>query len=217
MKFKGTANFRSRIICSIISGESFTVRNLPSYGLAEYELKFLELVTLLTNGTIINVDEDLLEFTPGLITNQSYPIDFNSGMNRGIAYFIEGVLPIAVFGKSDLVLTITGKINDPRDVSIETIRANHIPMLKRFGVDYANLKRSGNSVTVELIPVRSLSPFRSVDPGKVKRIRGVVYSTRFNVQIVNRASHSCKGHLLNFTPDIWIHTDCIKLGTEISA
>jgi RNA 3'-terminal phosphate cyclase len=45
MRFKGTALLRSRVICSLLSGEAFTIRKIREEGLTDYELRYLELVT----------------------------------------------------------------------------------------------------------------------------------------------------------------------------
>lgn len=46
--------------------------------------------------------------------------------------------------------------------------------------------------------------------GKVKRIRGVAYAVRVSPTIANRIVESAKGILLNFLPDVYIHTDHCK-------
>lgn len=45
------------------------------------------------------------------------------------------------------------------------------------------------------------------DMGKVKRIRGTVYAVRVSPAFANRIVETAKGVLLNFIPDIYIHTD----------
>lgn len=46
--------------------------------------------------------------------------------------------------------------------------------------------------------------------GKVKRVRGVVYTARVSPAFANRMVESAKGVLLNFLPDVYIHTDHCK-------
>lgn len=41
----------------------------------------------------------------------------------------------------------------------------------------------------------------------VKRIRGIASSVRVSPAIANRIVESAKGVLLNFLPDVYIHTD----------
>lgn len=57
-------------------------------------------------------------------------------------------------------------------------------------------------------PVRkNLRPIQNLNPGMVKRIRGTVYASKVSPALANRTVESAKGVLLNFLPDIYIHTD----------
>lgn len=46
-----------------------------------------------------------------------------------------------------------------------------------------------------------------VDPGKIKKIRGVSYALRTSPTITNRMIEAAKGVLLKYIPDVFILTD----------
>lgn len=46
-----------------------------------------------------------------------------------------------------------------------------------------------------------------MDPGKVKKIRGVAYALRTSPTMTNRMIEAAKGVLLKYIPDVFILTD----------
>lgn len=52
-----------------------------------------------------------------------------------------------------------------------------------------------------------LIPINCLDPGKIKRIRGVAYAMRVAPAICNRLVETAKGILLKFIPDVYIISD----------
>ena len=56
-------------------------------------------------------------------------------------------------------------------------------------------------------------PLNLVDPGKIKRIRGIAYAMRVAPTICNRLVETAKGILLKFIPDVYIVTDHQKAAT----
>ena len=54
---------------------------------------------------------------------------------------------------------------------------------------------------------QKLIPLNLVDPGKIKRIRGIAYAMRVAPTICNRLVETAKGILLKFLPDVYIVTD----------
>ena len=58
--------------------------------------------------------------------------------------------------------------------------------------------------------VREVRPINLVDPGLIKRVRGVAYCAKVSPQFANRVVTSAR-HLLNrLLPDVYIHTDQYK-------
>ena len=60
---------------------------------------------------------------------------FDCPSSRSVVYFIEMVLPIALFGKNPLNIVMNGVTSDEFDVSVDTVRCVWIPMLKYFGIE----------------------------------------------------------------------------------
>lgn len=55
--------------------------------------------------------------------------------------------------------------------------------------------------------VRALKPLQFTAVGKIKRIRGIAYSTRVSPQTANRVVDSARGMLNTLLPDVYIYTD----------
>lgn len=89
--------------------------------------------------------------------------------------------------------------------------------MKRFIVeensfDLKVLKRGmkplgGGEIVFKINPVKKLKTLQLSNNGMVKRIRGVVYACKVSPTFVNRTVESSKGIMLNFLPDVYIHTD----------
>lgn len=99
---------------------------------------------------------------------------------------------------------------------MDVIRTVLLPVLGRFGVeDGLELKVTkrgsapggGGEVVFQCPNVRSVNPVRLLDMGRVKRIRGIVYTTRVAPQIANRVVDVCRGKLNALIPDVYIYTD----------
>jgi RNA 3'-terminal phosphate cyclase-like protein len=62
-------------------------------------------------------------------------LEFDCPTSRSVVYYIEAILPLALYGKKDLTIKLKGITNDEIDVSVETVRCVWIPMLKFFSID----------------------------------------------------------------------------------
>ena len=214
MEFQGSGFLRYRIITSLIMGIPFRitrVRSKSDYpGLTDSEVKYLELISKLTVGSEVEINETgtMIKFTPGIIINNpsGASIVFDCGNDRGIGFFIEGILPFVIFGKNKLNLTLTGLSHSIDDIGVDVIQYVQIPLIKKFGIEDIELKiisRGENcEVSLSVNPIRKLSQINLVDPGKVKKVRGVAFTTKMNVQMGNRAAYAAKGQLHSFLPDI---------------
>jgi RNA 3'-terminal phosphate cyclase-like protein len=61
-------------------------------------------------------------------------IEHDCGTTRSIGWFLEAIIPLALFSKRPLHVTLTGITNDNLDLSVDSIRAVTLPLLKQFGV-----------------------------------------------------------------------------------
>ena len=233
MEFKGSQSLRHRLVLSTLTGAPITITRIRSEdenpGLTDSEVKFLHLLSSVTNGTIVDINSagTVLKYSPGLIVNNvtADTIVLDCGSGRALSYYLEGILPIAVFGKNPLALRLVGKSNDETDVSvrvtqIDSIVSAYIPLLKSIGVEDIQITgiRRGvfdGELTLSLTPIKKIEKaVQFTDAGKVKRVRGTVYCSKGNPQMSNRVAYSAKGTLQRLLPDIWITTDYTKRGTD---
>lgn len=224
MEFKGVSLLRYRVIASLLSGKRLRItdiRGKSDYpGLNNAEVRYLELIGRITTGSIVDINESgtRLEFTPGVIMNNPGHghIAFDCGTERSLGYYLEGILPLVIFGKNKLNMTLKGASHSEADNGLDSVIYAQIPILKKFGVENVNIKAvsRGESceVNLTLSPIRKLSKLNLIDPGKVKKVRGLAFTSKMNVQLGNRAAYAAKGLLHSFLPDIWIHTDHYKQG-----
>ncbi|XP_068608661.1 RNA 3'-terminal phosphate cyclase-like protein isoform X2 [Brachionichthys hirsutus] len=127
---------------------------------------------------------------------------------------------LAPFMKTSLKATLRGVTNDPTDPTVDLLKSTALPVMKKFGIDGEGfdlkvVKRGmapgGGGEVIFTCPVsRTIRPLQLIDPGKIKRIRGVAYSVRVSPQMANRVVESARGVLNNFLPDIYIYTDHMK-------
>eukprot|EP01112_Ceratiomyxa_fruticulosa_P012093 TRINITY_DN3332_c0_g2_i1.p1 TRINITY_DN3332_c0_g2~~TRINITY_DN3332_c0_g2_i1.p1 ORF type:complete len:422 (-),score=68.49 TRINITY_DN3332_c0_g2_i1:38-1120(-) len=225
LTFTGCTHFRQRIICSTLSGRSVKITDIRSDdekpGLRDYEASFLRLVEKITNGSTIQINETgtAIKYIPGLIVGGS--LSHECGLSRSIGYFLEALLCLAPFGKYPLDAILTGITNDDQDLTIDAIRTTTLPLLKRFGVGeeepvQISVSRrgappNGGGMVIFKCPlVKTLSAVQLEDFGKVRRIRGIAYSTRVSPQFSNRVIDSSKSLLTKFTGDVYISSDHYK-------
>ena len=67
----------------------------------------------------------------------------------------------------------------------------------------------GGEITFKMNPVKKLKTLQLMENsiGMVKRIRGVVYACKVSPSFTNRTVEAAKGIMLNFLPDVYLHTD----------
>jgi len=218
LRYTGCRCFRSRIVCATLSGKKLRIDKIRADdeepGIRNFEASFLRLIDQLTNGCSIRINETgtKLNYNPGIVINGNILHDCEG---RSIPWFIEGVLPLALFGKRALRVLFTGMTNDEHDFSIDTIRMITIPLLEKFGIEGATIsikKRGaapfgGGEVELFIPQMRELRPFHMIDYGLIKRVRGVAFSCKVSPQVCNRVVASARGVLNQFLPDVWIYTD----------
>lgn len=79
---------------------------------------------------------------------------------RGIGYFVEALIPLALFCKEPLGITLRGMTNNDADLSVDTIRTVTLPLLRNFGVeDGLDFKVPGPPPHVDSDAV-SVQPYR---------------------------------------------------------
>lgn len=112
---------------------------------------------------------------------------------------------------------VTGE--EGRDLSADAVRTVTLPHLHLFGVSEGlelQIKRRGSpplgggQVIFSCPIVRQLKTLNFVEKGRIRKIRGISYSTRVSPQFANRMVEAARSVLNRFIPDIHIYTDAYK-------
>ena len=206
-------------------------------GLAPHEVSFLRLLEAVTNGSIIELSTTgtALLYKPGLISGTKSGPGTSSGVlyhevsaecNRGISYFIISICLLAPFSKAPVNIHFSGpgvitSATPTGDVSVDTVRSAILPLYSHFGislkVELRVLKRSspgtegrGGAGEVQLTFGHQVSLPKTVqilDQGKVKRVRGLAYSTGVAAANNARMIEAARGVLNPFVMDTYINSD----------
>ena len=214
---------------SLLSHRPLLIKNirandLENPGLKDYEASFLRLIDSMTNGTKmeINATGTQLRFQPGVLLGGD--IEHECPDSRSIGWFLEGILPLAPFGKESLSITFTGITDGLSEVdpSPDYLRASAIPLFSVFGVGVddeeqgaqvrvirrAAAPTGGGQVHFFCPMTKVLQPIDYTDPGKIKRIRGNAISCKIvSSSMAARVAYAAKGVFHKLLPDVWIHTD----------
>ena len=227
----GATQFRLRVTTSLLSHRPLLISNirpddLDAPGLHEHEASFLRLIDRMTNGTKIEINATgtQLRFKPGVLLGGTVEHDCPVGDGaRSVSWYLEGIMPLASFGKEPLELTLNGITDGTSDVdpSPDYLSASYLPLYIKFGVGTDDAlpppsirvaKRGaaplgGGRVHFYCPIVKELNPIELVEFGKVKRVRGNAISCRIPPSSAARVAHSAKGVMHRLLPDVWIHTD----------
>lgn len=132
-------------------------------------------------------------------------------------YYLDVLIAFGPFCKFPIEANLKGVTNSSDSPSVDHIKASGFSVMKRFIVEEGSFdlrvyKRGmqplgGGEIVFKMNPVKKLRTIQLASHGMVKRIRGVVYACKVSPTFVNRTVESSKGIMLNFIPDIYIHTD----------
>ena len=122
-------------------------------------------------------------------------MEHDCGTARSVGWYLEGVLPLAPFGKRPLALTLRGITGDDVDHGVDALRELHLPQMAYFGVREGLALETrrrgcapagGGEVRFTCPVVRELKPCSVVEEGFVKQVRGVAFTCRVSPQVANR-------------------------------
>jgi RNA 3'-terminal phosphate cyclase-like protein len=105
---------------------------LPLHRFLDYEISFLRLLDKITNGSVIEISHTgtSVVYRPGVIIGGT--IEHDCPNSRAIGYFLEGIVALAPFAKSNLNCLFKGITNDNVDPSV--IFFNFLRFLLKFFV-----------------------------------------------------------------------------------
>lgn len=198
-------------------------------------LRLLETVTN-GSHIEISYTGTVLVYKPGLITGAAGGLGASDGgflrheiphtCARGISYFIIPICLLAPFSKAPMNILFTGpgvitSSTAAGDMSVDSVRAAILPLFEKFGIERKTeiriLQRSnpgprgvGGAGEVQLTfghQIRLPKTVHLMSPGRVKRIRGVAYSTGVSGSNNARMIEAARGILNQFNADTYIYSD----------
>ena len=208
-------------MCSLLSGRPIRVGRIREGaerpGLHDFEASLLRLVDKLTNGTAVEINETgtTLRFRPGVLQG-GQGVVHDCGCSRGIGWFLEPLLVLALFAKRPVQVTLRGVTNDDLDPTVDCFKAATLPLLEHFGLeggwDLRVVKRGfkpegGGEVVFKCPVAKRLQAARIVDEGIVRRIRGTAYSCLTAPQNTNRMVDGARGVFNQLLSDVYTFTD----------
>lgn len=202
-------------------------------GLAPHEISLLRLLEAVTNGAHIEISYTgtILLYKPGLINGTAGGIsvlrhEIPATCSRGVSYFLIPLALLAPFSKApfNVLLTGPGVITSGTpsgDMSVDTVRTAILPVYAKFGIErnieLRILQRSnvgprgkGGAGEVQLVfghQIRLPKTLHFLNCGRIKRIRGVAYSTGVSGSNNARMIDSTKGVLNPFSADTYVFSD----------
>ncbi|KAI0093508.1 18S rRNA biogenesis protein [Irpex rosettiformis] len=223
LNFSGHQFLRHRLVLSILSGKPVKIDKIrpddKNPGLRDYEVSLLRLLERVTNGTVIeiSVTGTAILLKPGVIAGGS--VMHECPLSRSTGYFLEPIVMLAPFAKKPFNLTLRGITSDDRDLSADLIRTVTLPHLQLFGISEGlelRIKKRGSAPlgggeVQFLCPiVKQVKTLNFVDPGKIKRIRGIAHAVRVSPQFSNRMIEAARSVLNRYIPDIYLYSDVYK-------
>jgi RNA 3'-terminal phosphate cyclase-like protein len=223
--------FRHKIIFSLLSGKALKINEMRPEdpikpGIRDYEVNFLRFIDSITTGTALKINNTgtSIKFSPGMLLGGK--VTHSCTTQRSIGYLIEACLILGPFCKEPLDITFTDCItNSDTDLSCDIIRAVSIRQLQHFGIGAYDLlgvksevpeikvtKRGapplgGGEVKFTCPIVKTIQPCTLIDPGMIKRVRGLAYTTKCSSSFAQRMVSASRGVLHGYIGDIHIYTD----------
>ncbi|MCJ1252637.1 hypothetical protein MMC24_000443 [Lignoscripta atroalba] len=206
-------------------------------GLALHEISFLRLLEAVTNGSHIEISYTgtTLVYRPGLITGSApgsgasggvIRHELPAGCTRGVSYFLIPLCLLAPFSKAPMNVLFTGpgvitSATPAGDMSADTVRTAILPLYAQFGIsnniELRILRRSnpgsagkGGAGEVQLVlghQVRLPKTVHLLNPGRVKKIRGVAYCVGVSASNNARMIEAARGVLNPMVGDTYIFSD----------
>ncbi|TDL24838.1 18S rRNA biogenesis protein [Rickenella mellea] len=223
LTFSGHNYLRQRLVLSILSGKPVRIDKIRSNdknpGLRDFEVSLLRLLEKVTNGTVIEISYTgtSILVKPGVIYGGNLTHD--CPLSRSVGYYLETIIMLAPFSKKPMTLTLRGITSDDKDLSVDLIRTVTLPHLQLFGISDGlelRIKKrgarplGGGEVQFLCPVIKLVKTLNFVDPGKIKRIRGISHAVRVSPQFSNRMIESCRSVLNRFVPDIYLYSDVYK-------
>lgn len=149
-----------------------------------------------------------------------------SNCTRGLSYYLIPLCLLAPFAKAPMKVLFTGpgvitSSTPTGDMSVDSVRTAILPLFNQFGmfnnVELRILRRSnpgpngrGGGGEVQFVfghQIRLPKTLHLMNPGRIKRIRGVAYSVGVSGSNNARMIETARGILNPMSPDTYIFSD----------
>lgn len=213
---------RQRLLLSTLSHRAIIIEDIRSDGtppgLRSYEISLLRLIEKISDDCKVEINETgtKLKYKPGVLMGGKNLLH-DCGVGRSIGYFLEPLVILGLRGKKPLSIRLKGITNDPKDPSVDTFRHTTFHILERFGVPKEGLQLKiesrgspplgGGEVVLGVPTLPSFSAVTWIDEGRVKRIRGITFTTKVSADFDHRMMYATRGVFNNFLPDVRIEKD----------
>ena len=218
LEFEGASSFRHHLACALLANRSVRMRDIgldrEKQGLNECEVNFMKFVDRATSGSKFEVRDGTtdLSFKPGMILGGVFTHAVPK--SRSVCYVIEAALLFLPFAKHASQITFTGCTQHDLDLSPDTIRTVTTRWLRLFGVEcQLRIVRRGAApdgegcVVLTVSNVRKLRSISVESRGKIRRVRGISFSSNVSADLTKQAASAAKGVLLDVLPDVYIVAD----------
>ena len=198
-------------------------------------LRLLEAVTN-GSQMEISYTGTILVYKPGLITGSAagngssnggvITHELPAGCTRGLSYFLIPLCLLGPFSKAPIKVSFTGpgvitSSTPTGDMSVDSVRTAILPLYNQFGIfnniELRVMRRSnpgpngkGGGGEVQLVfghQVRLPKTLHLLNPGRIKKIRGVSYSVGVSGSNNARMIETARGVLNPLCPDTYVFSD----------
>lgn len=192
---------RMAVALSALRGVSVTVSNIragrPNPGLAPQHVTAVRAVAELCSADVegLEAGASQIVFRPGTIVGGRHTFDV--GTAGSVTLVLQACLPVAFAAPSGVQLTLTGGTDVRWSPPLDSFARVFLPWVRRLGgtADVVLHRRGyyprgGGNVEVVTQPAASWSALHLLDPGAVRRIRGVAHAANLPEDIPTRIKHA---------------------------
>ncbi|CAH8315253.1 unnamed protein product [Eruca vesicaria subsp. sativa] len=216
-RLKGSHSFRQRLLLTTLFSIPIIIDEICAddmiHGLLHHEMSLLRLFETVSDDCVVEVNETgtRLKYKPGIIMGGKNLVH-SCALTRSMGYYLGPLLVLGLFGKNSLSIRLKGVNNDPKDLSVDTIRNATLHILKRVGVPSEGLDlkieaatpQGGGEVLLTVLNVQTLTAVQWVEEGMAKKIRGWTFSARVSSDFEHSMRFAARGIFNNLLPDVHI-------------
>ncbi|KAJ4382874.1 hypothetical protein N0V86_002099 [Didymella sp. IMI 355093] len=226
LNFTGHRHLVSRLLLATLTGRPIRISQIRSSstnpGLTRYETNFVRLLDAVTNGSQVqfSMTGTTLVYRPGLITGSAEGLGAHGGVirheiprdcaRRGVSWWLIPLCILSPFAKDKVNVILHGdgcvtSSTPAGDISADTVRTALLP--PRSCAPGPTKMAGGEVQLVFNHQVRLPKTLHLLNPGRVKKIRGVAYAVEVPKSNNERMIHEARGILNKFVPDTYIFSD----------